>query len=606
MPSSDGSGRLARRLDAGLAAAIFVATFVAALHRLRFGLSPQDEAFYLATAQRYALGDLPFRDEVFNPARMYDVLLAPLFAAWPSLGALELRIGWLAVEAVTAIALFVLLRRYASASVVAAGCCAAMFLPNLAWTPAYHLMGTFFFVLAWTLWLLGCRAGDLVRATSLGAAAGVAFGIGAITYLPLLALGIVPFAVAIRLVVAPRWAGPRSVSTLALLTTLGAVVLFALILVGVSGLGGDWLDAQRRIATVSLYAMPASAKLGMLLGELRAIVPTAFGGLLLGAVLLGWMRLPIDRAGPVGLLSGVVLVVAVCAALRWMLAHAAPSDHLPVLFHAFGTVPMRVFAVSVIGVAAGLALDGRRPEHAGDGGDWRFVAGALLAGGLGFAFLQGYLSGQTFKVMFGAVPLIPLALVQLERLLVGRGVARSERAWASGAALAVGLVLLLTVVGHRYEVVYQRGPLAMLVAEFEHPRLRGIRDIPRFVESIESVAAALEGSVRPGDLLLAYDHAALVYFVTSTRPALDHAWTYKQLPARLRRQSVRRMIEAGRVPEYAVQNLEYDYFDGVMRDPVHAFVAKRYAPIAEVGGFRIWRLVGPRDAAEGPAKPDRR
>ena len=142
---SQNANTLASRL-----AAVFVFGVVAVygFYRIRFGIDDlRDEAFYLAAPLRYALGDLPFRDEIFNSARMFDLVLAPFFVILPDLGVYELRLGWLLVQLTSVVALFLILRRFSSDFVVALACGVVVWLPNLIWTPCYHTMSVVFFVL---------------------------------------------------------------------------------------------------------------------------------------------------------------------------------------------------------------------------------------------------------------------------------------------------------------------------------------------------------------------------------------------------------------------------------------------------------------------------
>ena len=115
----------------GLVCLIFGGALVCGLYRIQFGISLTDEGFYLASPMRYALGDLPFRDEFFNPHRMFDVVLWPLFLLFPDISVYELRALWLIVQLASVIALYGIFRRFAPDVLVALACVASLYLPNM-------------------------------------------------------------------------------------------------------------------------------------------------------------------------------------------------------------------------------------------------------------------------------------------------------------------------------------------------------------------------------------------------------------------------------------------------------------------------------------------
>ncbi len=283
---ADGTDREAiPRWDSAVALAFFVAGFGFGAWRLRYGIDLRDEAFYLATPLRYALGDLPFRDEIFNPARMFDLLLAPLFMLIPDISVLDLRIGWLCAQLAATAALFVLLRRFAPSSVVASGCMSVVFLPNLYWTPSYHLIGTFGFVLAWSLWLLGCLQATRGRSIRLGLLAGVAYGFAAVAYLPTLATGIVP-AVVFLVELARRRSVERLWATGAFLTTLAAIAFAWVVGIWANGLLAEWREALDSISTTANYAAPAIEKVIRFTAGIADTQAFFFAGMAIAVLLL--------------------------------------------------------------------------------------------------------------------------------------------------------------------------------------------------------------------------------------------------------------------------------------------------------------------------------
>ena len=101
---------------------LFSAAFLYGLYRIRLGIGLNDEGMYLTAPLRYALGDVPFRDEFLNPHRMFDIVLWPLFAHFPDITVLQLRVLWLLCQIGAAFALYRLFRRFAPDALSALAC----------------------------------------------------------------------------------------------------------------------------------------------------------------------------------------------------------------------------------------------------------------------------------------------------------------------------------------------------------------------------------------------------------------------------------------------------------------------------------------------------
>ena len=55
------------------------------------GINMTDEGIYLSTPMRHALGDAPFRDEVFTTVYPYDLITSPVFMVYPDVSILQMR-----------------------------------------------------------------------------------------------------------------------------------------------------------------------------------------------------------------------------------------------------------------------------------------------------------------------------------------------------------------------------------------------------------------------------------------------------------------------------------------------------------------------------------
>ncbi|MEE9609349.1 MAG: hypothetical protein V3U03_16535, partial [Myxococcota bacterium] len=227
--------------------------------------------------------------------------------------------------------------------------------------------------------------------------------------------------------------------------------------------------------------------------------------------------------------------------------------------------------------------------------DWRLAYWSVLMGSLVLAFLYGFLSTMAFKGMFAMVPLFVSGVVVVYRCALA---ADGERRSTVLAWLFTGAVCLAVGSGScsvRAYRSYGDSPIDRLTAEFSHPRFAGIRSTPARVAVLEGIASYLSERVEEGDFLLAYDDVPLLYYLTGTRPAIDHSWSTRRILRVMRERSLRRMIAARRIPRYAVQNLERS----TARNPIHAFVSERYTREIRFGRFQVWKL---RDEPPAPGR----
>ena len=238
----------------------------------------------------------------------------------------------------------------------------------------------------------------------------------------------------------------------------------------------------------------------------------------------------------------------------------------------------------------------RRPTAESDAADWRFVYAMTLGGGLLLALLHGLLSGMAFKCMFALLPLSAPLVVALYRQIADVDANPNAARRACVVAAATSVALGVACYAARFDWSYGTAPLHTATAEFAHPRLAGVRSTPRKVTQIDSAAQYLASRVARGDLLLVVGHAPILYFVTSTRPALDHTWTAPQISPEVRLQSIQRMVERGRVPEYAVRHKASNRSPhlarqpgGWMRFPTYAFLFENYTLEATFNSLEIWK-----------------
>jgi hypothetical protein len=586
------AARLSGPLSAVIAIACGTAALAFALYRVRFFMFESiDEGFYLATSMRYSLGDLPFRDEFFNPGRMFDIVLSPIFAAFPEIPVLTLRVLLVLFQIAALLPLFRLFSRWAPIGLVALACASTIWIPNIIWTPGYHVLGGSFFALAWGLWLEGCLSHGSRRAAWLGAFSGAAFFLCAMCYLPLVVVAAIPALVLSEALWRKRSEDHRIVASISHFLVLGVL---SLVLVGSFawlGLLGDWLDAFRTIKGIGPYDMSPSQTLGTYLSQLSRYLPVMAGGAAIGAslhlVLRAWARWSGQRAVLDWSVS-VLLAIASYFAARWLFFGFAIPPEINFVGEIY-TRPMRV-AVLLWGIYLGLAATrraGKTGEPAEPTSARAFAVGTTFAGASIAAVLFGLMAGMSFKSFLGVPPLAISVTAALYAAL--------ESAWGGSRsrpmAAPIVAALCISIAFVAYASRRPAFPRVDLLAPFTHPRFEGILEHRTRVQEWQELIAYLAERIEEGDFLLAYDSIPLLYFATRTRPALDHAWTGGGIPVPILRRSLRRMVERDRIPRYAVHATRM--MRRVQTDPIHRFVKDRYTLETRFRQYEVWRLRDP-------------
>jgi hypothetical protein len=585
---------------------IFTGSLSYGLYRIRFGINLADEGFYLASPLRYALGDLPFRDEWANPLRMFDIVLAPVLYLVPDVSVYQLRFAWLVVQVTSALTLYMLLRRFAPDVVVALACTTTLWLPNIIWTPGYHVMSASFFVLAWVLWLFGCLSRAPRAAGALGSLGGSIFFLATLSYLPLLAVLIVPAAALAWALVSRRLPPGVIPSTAGFFAVFVFSLTAALLLCWHLHLLQGWVNAYMTIRSYPRYAAPLRRTFSAFLDQTTPYLPILLAVPALVLAMIGALRCRLVTRGTnqrtaslllppfAALLGGCVL------GLFFRLPVRQTSEILLNFFWITQSLRIVVLALGLHLVPFFCALMRRFPDtHQ----EWDLVYLTFLPASLLFALTHGVLSTQAFKMMFAVVPLTALGVVAVYRLLVGSTQAADHRAGAALCMTTFCLALGIASFSARLQYNYQGPPLTALTKQFSHPLLSHIYSDPTQVAALDSTLHYLSGHVKRGDFLLAYDEIPLLYYLTQTRPAVDHSWSSKLIPLQVRTQSVAKMIQGGRIPRYAVRCIASPfgpYSTDPAQDPIHAFVSRNFTRQAAFPPFEVWALnTDPLHTSEG-------
>ena len=89
--------------------------------------------------------------------------------------------------------------------------------------------------------------------------------------------------------------------------------------------------------------------------------------------------------------------------------------------------------------------------------------------------------------------------------------------------------------------------------------------------------------------------APIIYFLTQTRPALDHSWSAPEISVEARINSLEKMISRGHVPRYLVRTWEplrseLSSENVKLTQPLHAFAGEHYSFEIKFRWLEIWRL----------------
>lgn len=561
-----------------LAAAALLATFGVELARR--GIDLTDEGMYLATSMRYALGDTPFRDEIMNAARPFDILVSSIFWMWPEATLLDMRLIGVILHVTASVSFAIVMSRWAPTAVVALAMGVGFVFANPynLLTPSYYTLPSDFLALTMAALILARRATQLPNRWGLSIIAALCFDVAAFSYLPLFALLAVP---AVDWLLLRRRSPIQAQASLIMLLTSSFLMLCAVVVVGRMGLFPEWWEGivmtvlTQGEATGGLLARPWA-----LISEAVHFVPFSLIILMAGMLLLGrvgsrqWLRI----------LTFLVLVIPV-------LAYALTGSRGDRWFFQF------VFVLTL----STICWDVLRSRIQGNfDPEWNIDRNTCLAWGMAGAILLGLTStGGIRNSMLAIGPLAMVALIGLYRtyrkLAVSTEVAISSTAISSSFVLAIPILLLARGMLYSYDNVYRDAQPGQLTQYFSHKKLSGIRSSPKKVQALERVLSYLEGKVQKGDYFLAYNYIPILYFLTDTRPALRVAWARDDWSIALRRQLVEDMVAAGRLPEYVVRavgwpeqkwNIGMPYLDS---SPLNQYVMSHYVFERQYYPFEIWR-----------------
>jgi hypothetical protein len=572
------------------ALAVALAALGVALMRLPYGIMFADEGFYLATADGVQMGAVPFRDDLSQAATPFFLVLTPILRLLPEGGTLlHVRLVGLALRAVCCGVLLLSLRRWLSPLSLAAAFAVAL-LANFTFLliPSYNSLPSDLGYVAVACWIYAAERRDAPRAWCFGLLAGLLFGLGALCYLPRVAFVAVPLGAALWTRARPQadGAGLRRSS---LACALGILAAFGCALLGLaaSGLSTDFARGIAWFLSLRPFGLSFAQRLyGLLAGDL----PRAFASALVQAAFWTAALALCARATQRGRRAwlwwlGFLLVAAGYALLLVRLYDAAQDRWHWAYYRIYPGLCWLPL----------LAYPWLRSDLRAEPGLTR-AAGLLFVTGLTQQLLVAATSTQgTAAGVSGLAASLALLLLLAAAFARRHSITPAAARHATGvASLGLGLALAATAATRHFYA--DQNPFRGPQATFVDGRLAGLRSHPRYVKGWSAVVRYLAPRLVPGESLLAYDNAPLLYYATRTRPALGATYVSRALytPAQLRA-LLTAMLAAKREPRYAVRLREGTEDESVWystspeEDPLNAYVLEHFELEARLPLFDVFR-----------------
>jgi len=586
------------------------------LLRIRLGLDLTDEGFYLSAPLRFALGDVPFRDDISNPVRLFDLFLWPVYSTFPKITVWQLRLIGLGIHLAAVTSVTVLLRRYAPAYLIALIAGSAAFAYEWIWTPNYNLMGADFLTIGLCLWIAGCRSPRSFRNTGLAAAAGLCLFIGIMSYFPFFAVLIVPLFAFIPGPARNNLRSPSFRTTVETLGTAAFLFLSAAALLFYAGLFEDWLNAAKFAFSTQGSGRPFTERIPAYLSHLWVSLPNT---LLVAAIILISHRLILwkqESQSWRGVWGGTILLTS--AAVGLLIAYYPPPIYRWEQYPAPHFIFFAVLAFHLVSLWWLRSLFGAKNIL---NYEWKSVWALLLPAGLlltvihSLSSTNGFVNSFYSMTLFAALGVTALFQAAINKSKARIGGFQTKRTAFWLAAILAPYTALALVAG--YNDVYCDASPARLNAKFQNFRLEKLRSTPGRVDPLEETLDFLTKRLIPGETFLAYYEIPIFYYLTWTRPALNHTWTNLWWTAEQMQDNIDIMIEKGRMPRYSLRCVVHPWGLGEPEipktipysinpelDPVHAFVRANYRPVALFYPFQVWERRDLAVAATGkPLQP---
>ncbi len=556
------------------------------------GIDMTDEGMYLSASLRYALGDSPYRDEVMNATRPFDLLLSPLFRAFPDISLLEVRTLGLGLRALSLGVLFLFLSRFAPPLLIALACAAGFIFiqPLNTASPSYNSVSCEAMIVAGALWMWALDSASRFKRISLATGGGFFFAVGAFSYLPLAAMAFFPTFMAgwsyfrretrdakVCLLLVTVFLALFAAAFATIISYVGIADFtdgFTLTMQGQSEISGglwnrplEWARSLFVFAPVDLLLLTGLclAAFATLSPEKRKDARWTYG--LSSLLFMGGGIAYIVRQSfnvyQLGSFFFTYSMLLALSAIAWSLYRRLKTGRLE--------RPEYIFILGIAGFLLPLSL---LYGLASTAGAWRsvLVSGPMLAVG-----------GTLFYV-------------RMKRLSLESDFGKGRNLVWVGASLIVPLFFAIMAMVVSTGSMYRDAPVSQLTATFQHSKLRGIHSTPEKVSALEALLDYLDGKIKPNDRFLAYNNIPLLYFLTNTRPAYRAVWARDDWPLSFRQDMVHRMIDRKRQPEYAVRMLATPRGEQWRNSlfypddsPLDKYVTSNYYLEKIIYPFQVWR-----------------
>ncbi len=559
------------------------------------GIDLTDEGMYLSAPMRYALGDRPFRDEIMNVTRPFDVLISPIFKFFPDVTLLQMRLLGLGLQ-VLAVAFFgFFLTKYFPPHIVVFPCFVASIVSNTydIYSPSYNLLSSSFSLISLTFLMLGMQSSSRFKETLFSIAGGIFLALTVFSYSTQVLLCSVPiFFVLLGLLRSEQnheCTRPCLVFSGTFFFLLGVAVVTLLrsglmkdVVSGfkiaaatqVSVTGGmldrplKWLEQMLKFTTCSSVIFILPAFLYHLFSRLNL------------SKKYGWMLVPLTA---LPFFIALVIIILKGNDIRW--------------FHKF------LLGYSLVLVFFGVVYGFFEKDKNDEPTQWRSVYKLGVAWGLVSVIVYGVSSGGGFRnSLLGIAPLFVLGSLQVYdmtksgRIISGLG----EIHGAILSVVMTAIVISFSIVSVRlsYHNIYRDVSVGKLTSRFANPKLRGIYTTREKVEVLEQLLNYLNGKIRPGSFFLAYDYIPMLYFLTTTRPSYGTVWARSDWPLPVRTLLVEKMVRGKKFPKYCVRIRVMPIGNWAVKgtpikyspsDPLNAFVKSNYCLEKTIGPFEIWK-----------------
>ncbi len=472
-----------RAMGAGL---LLLFVLCASFVRLHYGVDFTDESFSAVITQRFALGDLPFVDEI-NLRQCASLLTVPFYWLFLKLNSstdgvvLFLRETYLGLQMGVAAAVYQVVRtRRSPAVALLAAAVPIVFIPFSIPTSTYNSLGAQLFALGLCL---GLKRVLVPGPASTFVAAGACHLLACIAYPPMVV------SVGAMAVATPACAGRKPAA--AYLAGLAAVGLVFAAVVGPGLVQGF----QHAMQYEQMLTRPRDlGKLGGIVLSMLVIAPLA-----LPALFAAWVagrRLPSARP--------FLLPLLVLPTLWWFSRLRPEQRGLTFDF----TLSLHIFIG--LGLLTGFfLLLWPTPERR------RLLLWAWLP-----TLLNGFvvaLASDNLGCMSLGVGLFPAAV--LLPLAVSEEAADAMLTWATFAMVPLVLLTL------NFQASYWEGPVLAQSTLVRSGPFAGLRTYARKAADAETIARAIRSVYIPGQRMLVFVGLPGAYLSVPARPALQTSWT---------------------------------------------------------------------------------